>query len=68
MTIGEDKAVLNAVMVAKSFVTSDSVYLSTERQLSADLMWLGDLGIPQCFGKRFSHRDGCSFAAIRGNR
>ena len=35
---------LNAVQLAKAFASSDSVYAGTERQLSADLKWLGGLG------------------------
>ena len=40
----EDKAVVNAILVAKASARSDFVYASSERQLSADLKWLGDLG------------------------
>ena len=40
----EDKAVVNAIMVAKEFARSDFAYASSEGQLSADLKWLGSLG------------------------
>ena len=40
----QDHAVLNAVQLAKAFASSDSVYAGTERQLSADLKWLGEGG------------------------
>ena len=39
-----DKAVVNAIMVAKEFARSDFAYASSEGQLSADLKWLGSLG------------------------
>ena len=45
MIVISDKAVLNALQVGASFASSDLVYNSTERNLSADLKRLGDLAV-----------------------
>ena len=40
----QDAAVFNAVEIAKGFATPDAVFAGPERDLSADLKWLGELG------------------------
>ena len=42
--IVDDKTMLNAILLANVFAKSDFAYSASERQLSADLKWLGDLG------------------------